>query len=103
MGLAGRLLRGTEIRSHLTCDRNNLPRDHRGLHRVCYNQKSTELAEMKAESISPAEGRERVTYKPFISVVSSLDAEFSLNKMLTITACFLIAPGLSKLETFLAF
>lgn len=94
MGLAGRLLSGTEISCHVTGDKNNLPRDRRGLYRVCLNQKSTELAEMKAESISPAEGRERVAYKPFISVISSLAAEFSLNKMLTIMACFLIAPGL---------
>lgn len=33
----------------------------------------------------------------------SLAAEFSLNKMLTIVACFLIAAGLLKLETFLVF
>ena len=58
---------------------------------------------MKAESTSPAEGRERVAYKPFISVISSLAAEFSLNKTLTIVACFQIAPGLLKLETFLVF
>lgn len=44
-----------------------------------------ELAEMKEERISPAEGRKQVVYKPFIFVMSSLAAGFSLN-----VACFLI-------------
>jgi len=64
--LAGRLLGGTGIRCHLTGDRNNLPREHRGLHRVCYNQKSTEMAEMKAESILQRAGKEWLTNLLFL-------------------------------------